>query len=198
MISLITCKPEYILDVGCGNGLTAKTIKEKFDSKYVLGIEVDREAAKEAEKKLDEILVIDLNKTKLELNRKFDLIVLADILEHLVSPEDLLNQIRSILNIDGQVVISIPNVRNWSIIFEIIFKGDWRYRDEGILDRTHLRFFTKKSAIRMIESTGFTINKYCYRIRPRDVIPNLISLTIFRDFFITQHYFSLKLKEGKT
>ena len=192
LFRLIKGNPDSILDVGCGYGLTAKRIKERFNSKLAFGIEINREAAIKAEENLDGVLVIDLNKTcELPLKEKFDLIILADILEHLANPIDLLVSLKNLLNENGQIIISIPNIRNWRIIFELIFKGDWRYRNKGILDSTHLRFFTKKSAERMIKSAGYYEEAYNYRLRLFDKLINILTFTIIKDFLITQHFFSV-------
>ena len=91
----------------------------------------------------------------------------------------------------GQAVVSIPNVRNWRVLFMLFFKGDWKYEQSGIMDKTHLRFFTRKSAARMLKESGYIIRKTGCRIRPKDRIFNILTLCFFKHFFVTQYYFNL-------
>lgn len=192
LLPYIQDNPRRILDVGCGLGYTAEMLKDKYRAEYTAGIELNPETAAEAEKKLDDVYVLDLNKDQVPLkNEQFDLIVMSDILEHLAEPQEFLKKVQELLLPQGEAIVSIPNVSNWRVLFMLIFKGDWRYSDAGIMDKTHLRFFTRKSAIRMFTESGFKIRKTGSRKRFIDKCLNIISLTLFRQFFITQYYFSL-------
>jgi len=193
ILPYIQKNPRRILDVGCGLGLTAEMLKNKFRAEYTAGIELNPETAAEAKKKLDDVYVLDLNKDQLPLkNEQFDLIVMSDILEHLAEPLEFLLKVRELLHPQGQAVVSIPNVSNWRILFMVIFKGDWRYTDSGIMDKTHLRFFTRKSAVRMFTESGYKIIMTGNRKRLIDKCLNILSLTLFRQVFITQYYFTLQ------
>ena len=81
----------------------------------------------------------------------FDLILILDTLEHLLTPWNFLKKIKSKLSDNGSIVISIPNIRHYSIIINLFIKGEWEYEESGILDNTHLRFFTKKSLFKIFE-----------------------------------------------
>jgi len=192
LLPFINGNPEYILDIGCSKGLTGKLFKEHFEAKYVAGVEVNPDAASIAEEHLDDVYVLDLNKEPLPGEDDFfDLMILGDILEHLVEPYSLLKAVHKKLKNGGQAIISVPNIRNWRILFELIFKGDWRYVDAGVLDKTHLRFFARKSMKRMIFETGFEIKKYGCRLRFLEKILNILSLSIFKGFLTSQNYFSI-------
>jgi 2-polyprenyl-3-methyl-5-hydroxy-6-metoxy-1,4-benzoquinol methylase len=90
---------------------------------------------------------------------RYDCIVLADVLEHLVDPWSLLGRARQMLAPGGCVVASIPNVRNIGLIFNLLARGRWRYEDSGLLDRTHLRFFTRTEIHELYASAGLVIER---------------------------------------
>jgi 2-polyprenyl-3-methyl-5-hydroxy-6-metoxy-1,4-benzoquinol methylase len=89
----------------------------------------------------------------------FDLVVCNDVIEHLKDPEDFLATIRECMTPGGYIIASIPNMRHWEVLWELLIKKDWRYGRSGILDRTHLRFFTEKSIRRLFETSGFHIEE---------------------------------------
>lgn len=91
-------------------------------------------------------------------NEKFDAILLGDVLEHMVNPGEVLNKLRSLLKPDGRMVISLPNIANYTTRWQLL-TGRWDLKDGGIMDRTHLRFFTLKTMKAMIESSGLKIEK---------------------------------------
>ena len=198
LIPLVSGCPERILDIGCGKGYTARLFKERFQAKYVAGIEIDPEAAEIARHTIDDVYVINLDEKPIPFQANtFDLIILADIIEHLREPEKLLSQIHKIIKTEGQVIVCIPNVRNWRILWMLVLKSEWKYENEGIMDKTHLRFYTKKSATRLFSESGFIIERYNSRLRPKDRIGNLLTLNLFKDFFKTQHYFTLSRRKER-
>jgi 2-polyprenyl-3-methyl-5-hydroxy-6-metoxy-1,4-benzoquinol methylase len=148
-----------ILDVGSGSGNFGELVKKNINCVY-WGIEPDRQAAEEAGRKLDKVIndVFSENLPEIE-NQLFDVICFNDVLEHLINPEDALIQCKKYLKENGIVLASIPNILFFSAIFEILVEQDWQYQDSGVLDKTHLRFFTKKSIARMFETCGYEIIK---------------------------------------
>lgn len=183
-----------ILDVGCGAGMLGKAIKnERGGTKEVIGIEINKEAAKEAQKNLDKVFVGDIETACFPLKKDyFDCIICADVIEHLEDPEGFLRRYRPYLKKDGFIVLSIPNVQFYHIILSLIF-GRWEYQERGIMDKTHLRFFTLGSINQLMAKTGFKVEKVIRRYRlfePYDKHKNLakiLSLYIFRDFFTFQY-----------
>lgn len=131
-----------ILDVGAADGFLAERLTQQ--GWQVTAIERDRELAVLAKQYSCETLIADLNQDVPALPNSFDAIVCGDVLEHLVSPEDTLEALMRYLVDDGVVIISVPNVAHLYVRFLLLF-GRFDYADRGILDRTHLRFFTLKT-----------------------------------------------------
>lgn len=133
-----------VLDVGCGYGTLGKYLKERGVSN-VCGIELDTEASKEAEKVLDCVVSGNIEGVELPFSdSQFDCIVCADVLEHLIDPWSTLKKLKKLLKDDGCIIASIPNVGFHRVVRGLI-KGEWKYSKSGVLDITHLRFFTLSS-----------------------------------------------------
>ncbi|MBK5721415.1 class I SAM-dependent methyltransferase [Dysgonomonas sp. Marseille-P4677] len=159
LLKFISPKIERTLDVGCASGTFSEQLKNKFDIE-TWGIEMVEEYALIAKEKLDYTLhgTFDEVYEKLPKNY-FDCIFFNDVLEHMVEPENCLKKVKQNLMPGKTVIASIPNIRYINILKNLILKRDWKYEDSGILDHTHLRFFTKKSIVRMFENCGYKINR---------------------------------------
>jgi 2-polyprenyl-3-methyl-5-hydroxy-6-metoxy-1,4-benzoquinol methylase len=148
---------KIILDVGCGEGGFAELIKKQRDAE-VWGIELYPKAAARAEAKLDRLYVGNIEMDQFDLPEEyFDCIVFNDVLEHLYYPWDVLEKVKKFLKNGGYVLASIPNIRYLEQVVSLVLKGDWDYGRWGIMDRTHLRFFTLKSMRKMFEQSGYTV-----------------------------------------
>jgi len=156
ILELIPFNAKRILDLGCGTGALGKALKERQDC-FVEGIELNTEAAQIAKKNLDAVLIDNLNRYDPTLrNVKHDCIIFGDILEHIINPWAVLKKFASVLTDDGVIIASIPNVGHPWILSNL--KADlFRYEPAGILDITHLRFFTKTSIFQMFYSAGLKI-----------------------------------------
>ncbi|MBT4258075.1 class I SAM-dependent methyltransferase [archaeon] len=150
-------KNKKVLDLGCNTGLLGEALKKNKNC-IVYGADYSKEAIILAKKRLDYSVVCNLEKEVPFESEKFDVIVLADILEHLKDPENLLNKIKNLLKKEGVIISCIPNVANINIRFQLLF-GKWDYKKSGILDKTHLRFFTKKTMKLLFENKGYKIIK---------------------------------------
>ena len=156
----------HILDVGCGAGVLGAYLKQQGCASEVVGIEIDTIIAKEASTKLDCVLCANLNQTsvvdvlKAFDKASFDYIVCADVLEHLIDPREVLAELVAYLKPNGRLVTSIPNVRHWSVWLPLILRGQWEYCESGIMDSTHLRFFTRCSAATLLSGAGLNIVAY--------------------------------------
>ena len=161
ILNLVPDNVRKVLDVGCSVGALGEQIKQR-NSVEVVGIELDEQMAKIAKEKLDKVIIGDIekiNSVDCLIPNYFDCIIFADILEHLKDPWKVLKNITSFLSDDGVIVASIPNIRHYTTIINLLFKGYWPYRERGIHDKTHLRFFTLKNIKEMIEGAGLKIVK---------------------------------------
>jgi 2-polyprenyl-3-methyl-5-hydroxy-6-metoxy-1,4-benzoquinol methylase len=155
----LTGQNKTVLEIGPATGYVTRVLKERGCS--VTGVEYSPEMARHASLYCDRIITgdieqIDFDKTFVQ--DRFDTILFGDVLEHLKDPQAILHQVRGILRPKGYVVASIPNVAHGSVRFSLL-RGMFPYSDEGILDRTHLRFFTYQTLIEMFDQAGFCITK---------------------------------------
>jgi SAM-dependent methyltransferase len=146
-----------VLDVGCGFATTSQHI-QKLGNR-VTGIESNPAAVTVARTRIAEVILSDLE--RFATSRKFDVIVFADVLEHLAWPIGILRKYLDLLKPDGTVMVSLPNVGLWSVRGGLLF-GRFHYDDSGVLDRTHLRFFTRGSALEMLRSAGLDVVRRTY------------------------------------
>jgi SAM-dependent methyltransferase len=156
LIGLLPKGDNKVLEIGCGTGSTGQKLKSEGKASEVIGVEIMAWAAKEAEGKFDKVICGDIEIIDLPFEKDyFDYVIAGDVFEHLGDPWAVLRKISFFIKKDGYVVASIPNIRHWHIIRDIVLKGEWSYEKQGILDETHLRFFTKKSIIKLFENNGF-------------------------------------------
>ncbi len=157
VLAFLPPHPATVLDVGCGQGQFGANVRQRLGS-AVWGIELEADAAKVADGRLDHVLCGDVAALIDELPAGlFDVVVFNDVLEHLVDPYDVLARIRSRMAPDGVVVSSIPNIRFWPVLYALLAHKSWEYEASGILDRTHLRFFTETSIRAMYERLGYEV-----------------------------------------
>jgi glycosyltransferase involved in cell wall biosynthesis/ubiquinone/menaquinone biosynthesis C-methylase UbiE/Tfp pilus assembly protein PilF len=158
LIHLIPMDAKYILEVGCAFGMTGRELKKR-NGAFVAGLELNVEAARAAKIILDDVVEGDIEKIDLPYSDDtFDCILFADVLEHLVDPLSALLKVKRLLKKEGSIVASIPNVQFHGVIHKLI-EGNWTYEEEGILDNTHLRFFTYKEIIKLFSKAGYFIQK---------------------------------------
>jgi len=149
-------KPIKVLEVGCACGATLLQIKNRFKNAELFGIELNENAAKIAKLCANVTAENIENKILSYENNYFDYIIFADVLEHLKKPWLVLSNIRKYLKPDGKILASIPNIMHFSVIRDLLNQR-WEYKDWGILDRTHYRFFTLKEVEEMFLNTGYSI-----------------------------------------
>ena len=148
--------PGRVLDVGCSRGAFGVELKRLCSSRVVFGIEPTA-AADYAKTRLDGVVRGSFPEDfPIEWGR-FDVLCFNDVLEHLVDPWNVLKQSRRFLAPGGAVVASIPNVRYMDVLLDLVLRGEWRYEETGVLDRTHLRFFTRASVARLFIDSGFAV-----------------------------------------
>jgi 2-polyprenyl-3-methyl-5-hydroxy-6-metoxy-1,4-benzoquinol methylase len=145
-----------VLDVGCSTGRFGERIRAR-GGVTVVGVEPDAVAAEQARPRLDEVVVGLFPEVEPRLSGCFDAIVFNDVLEHMVEPADALPACRRLLARDGVLVASVPNVRHVTVLGPLLLRGDWRYTEIGILDQTHLRFFTRSSLLEFFQDADWDI-----------------------------------------
>jgi 2-polyprenyl-3-methyl-5-hydroxy-6-metoxy-1,4-benzoquinol methylase len=158
MLKYIPENAKHILEVGCGAGVFCASLRR--EDREIWGVEMNPEAAQIATEVCTYVLVGDFNEIYEQLPKNhFDCVIFNDVLEHIYEPWDTIRLVKSLLNDNGVLVSSIPNFRYIdNLITEIIWRKDFMYKPEGgILDDTHLRFFTSKSICRMFHEQGYEI-----------------------------------------
>jgi len=161
LTQLVTAPGLRILEVGCAAGAMGEALLAKGAAE-VVGLDIFEPALAFARKRLTAAHRVDLNSLP-ELpypDGHFNLMTFADVLEHLVDPIQVLKHLRRWLHRDGTLLLSLPNIRHESVVLPLLVEGQWEYADCGILDRTHLRFFTRSGMLRLLDSAGFeTVGK---------------------------------------
>ena len=147
-----------VLEVGCGEG----GFRASFDNNVEYwGVEPNKEVSEIAESKLYKVFNATYEEVEQDIPESyFDLIVCNDVIEHMVDHDYFFKNIKDKMKEDGKLLISIPNVRFINNLYNLIFKKDWKYEEEGILDKTHLRFFTKKSLVDTLKGHRYKINNF--------------------------------------
>jgi GT2 family glycosyltransferase/tetratricopeptide (TPR) repeat protein/2-polyprenyl-3-methyl-5-hydroxy-6-metoxy-1,4-benzoquinol methylase len=155
LLEIVPRAAKRVLDVGCGAGVFGEVLKKRQGCE-VVGVEIDARAAAEARGRLDHVVEGDVEGANLEALGSFDVVVCGDILEHLREPGELLGRLRRLLAVDGLLVAHVPNARNMDIVQQLV-EGNWTYQPWGLMDREHLRFFTRRSAEQMLEEAGYEV-----------------------------------------
>jgi 2-polyprenyl-3-methyl-5-hydroxy-6-metoxy-1,4-benzoquinol methylase len=142
-----------VLDVGCSSGYLAEPLSERGNT--IVGIELDADAAHEAERFCERVLLGDVETMELPLEPgSFDVVLCGDVIEHLRDPVAALARLRPLLKGGGELVLSTPNVANWAIRLSLL-AGRWRYTDRGILDRSHTHLFTRATLVEALRRAGY-------------------------------------------
>ena len=167
LLSRIPADAKRVLEIGCGSGMLGKAYKSiNMDVTYI-GIELMEEPAAKAMHYIDHVIVGDMNNeiiiSQLASEDKFDCIIFGDVLEHLINPTKALVRLIPFLKEDGFFLACIPNAQHWSMFVNLLH-GQWPQEDSGLFDRTHLRWFTKKSIMKMMHESGLIIEE----IKPRN------------------------------
>lgn len=162
MRAFVPATARVILDVGCGAGAFAAGLREERRAAghelEIWGLELDAAAAAAAAAVLDHVWQGGVEDLVGRLpDAHFDCICCNDVLEHLAWPDRALRDLRRVLKPEGVVVASIPNVRSFANVWDLVVRGSWSYADEGILDRTHLRFYTRASMADLFAAGGYRL-----------------------------------------
>lgn len=165
-----------ILDIGCSSGNLGAALKKYKENITVVGIDIDEPDVKLAKKHLDDAHVVDIEREDFSRLGTFDVIIMADVIEHLVDPVTALKKIKKLLKPGGRLVFSIPNMANLTTRIELL-KGRFEYKDFGLLDRTHLHFYDHVEVARVFSEAGLTIKETDCTVRniPDDILKKDLS-----------------------
>lgn len=194
ILSLLPKHAPQVLEIGCGSGATLAWLKANGVVDHTTGIELAEHMASSARNNVDRLIsgnaeeLLDENAP----GALYDLVLCLDVLEHLVDPWKMIRKIGHVLKPGGLVVCSIPNVRHFSVLLPLLLKGQWAYKEAGILDRTHLRFFTKSTAAKLIEEGGLALKeiKSNIHVGSKSDLLRMLSLGLLADFLSVQYLIS--------
>ena len=166
LLALIPRDAERLVEAGCSSGALAREYKKINKNCHYMGVEIVPEYARLAERHCDSVVELDIEDVDEHLLRKdfsCDCWIFGDTLEHLKDPWSLLVKIRKTISDDGCIVACIPNAQHWSVQAKLSC-GNFRYENAGLLDKTHLRWFTRMTILEMFHNAGFKVIEMAPRI----------------------------------
>jgi SAM-dependent methyltransferase len=150
---------DRVLEVGCGSGDTLAYLQTNGRCRWTCGVELFPEAAEIARGRLDETYEGNIEQIDLPIApASVDVVLCLDVLEHLVDPWTTASRLARLLKPGGVLIASIPNVRHFRVVLPLLFRGRWEYGPFGLMDRTHLRFFTEQSATQLLRQAGLRVD----------------------------------------
>lgn len=189
---LVPAAARNILDLGCSVGALGEALKRRQGAS-VVGVELSEDFGAEARTRLDRVVVDDLDafvRGPVPPEAPFDCLVAADVLEHLVDPWETLRRGTLMLAPGATVVVSLPNVFFWKTLIQAIVSRRWPRQDEGIFDRTHLRWFGTEDARELLEGAGLTsvvVRPHYWTRASRLPAVKVLAHTPLADFLPGQH-----------
>ena len=203
IISLIPSNAnQKILEIGAGVGNTLLFIKENKMAAEVMGVEL-MEFAESNQKHplIDKFQIANIEHETIQAPEEyFDVVICADVLEHLIDPWTMVEKLTRYLKKDGLMIVSVPNIREWNTLSGIVFGGRFKYQPAGgIMDKTHLRFFCKKDVFQLLNTAHLTTiyHKPNFMLLPegrKRRILNYVTLRLFEDFLAIQYLFIARKK----
>jgi|GEM_PF-1071462 len=197
---LIPKGARFILDVGCGRGGLGKILKERDKNLIVWGVEINEEIAGEAQTNLDRVIVTDIEQKNDVFDNPihFDSIIFADILEHLKDPWAVLKKFHHHCSPTGRIICSIPNIRHYKVLKDMV-RDRWLYREDGILDKDHLRFFSLATIRNMLAIAGYEVEKIQGKKRASPLMKflNWLSCNKLENFLIQQYLVVGRVRNDK-
>jgi SAM-dependent methyltransferase len=150
---------DRVLEVGCGSGDTLAYLRDGDRCRWTCGVELFPDAAEIARGRLDEVYEGNIEQLELPIAPgSIDVVLCLDVLEHLVDPWTTAARLAKLLKPRGVLIASIPNVRHFRVVLPLLFRGRWEYGEFGLMDRTHLRFFTEQSARQLLRQAGLRVD----------------------------------------
>lgn len=191
-------RPQRVLDIGCGAGRSGAWLKARGATRIV-GIEVDPVSAEVARSVYDEVHVASVESALSTIDEPFDLILCADVLEHLVDPWSVVRRLRERAISETTLAVSIPNIRNLGALRHIAFGDGFAYETEGIFDQTHLRFFTRANARSLLAEGGWRIERSGRSLRSLNArVASKLTRRLADEWLAYQWYFTARPKPSAT
>jgi 2-polyprenyl-3-methyl-5-hydroxy-6-metoxy-1,4-benzoquinol methylase len=156
-----------VLEIGCATGYMTKALHNRLGC-HITAVEIDPAQAEQAKPEADKLIVGNIceSETQNRVGSGFDYVIMADVLEHLPEPAEVLRWVKTIIGDKGSLIVSVPNVAYYKIRKQLLL-GRWDYTDFGIMDNTHLRFFTEKTLKTMLTDNGYHIDELTRMFRGR-------------------------------
>jgi ubiquinone/menaquinone biosynthesis C-methylase UbiE len=156
MLKYITKSSCKVLEVGCGSGVFGAQLRERLGAE-VWGVEPSSESVEAGTRRLHKFYHSFYNDTLPLPENYFDYVIFNDVLEHMADPDVAIRLASRQLNDQGVLIASIPNVRYFPVVWDLVVKRNWKYEDSGVLDRTHLRFFTESSLRELFSTLSYDL-----------------------------------------
>jgi len=166
LLKLMEINSRKILEIGCSSGALAREFKQIAQQSQYYGVEIDPSYAELARKYCDKVYTINIDEAPdyfWDLNSDVDGWIFGDTLEHLKDPWKVLSNIKNVISADGYIAACIPNAQHWSVQARLA-TGNFLYEENGLMDKTHLRWFTKKTIFELFNACGFQIIEFHPRI----------------------------------
>ncbi len=183
---------QRVLELGAARGETMRALKEARDIDFCAAVEFDPSSAADAENVFSEVICGNLESDELPGHwSDFNLVLCLDVLEHLVNPWAIVQNLTTRMNPGATLIISVPNVSYWKVSLDLVLRGKWTLKDAGVLDRTHLRFFVRETAIQLAEQPGLMVTAVeAGGLPPKSKrrLFNTVTLGLFERFVSPQIY----------
>ena len=177
-----------VLEIGCGQGNTLAYLKDNGYCDWACGVDLFPDAIEVAKTRLDEVYQGNIEEMNLPIKvGSIDMILCLDVLEHLIDPQKAVAYLHTLLAPEGIIVASIPNVRHFSASLPLLLQNKWEYKERGILDNTHIRFFVRDSAVALMQSSGLTLDCVTTNMGSKSSALNRSTLRIFESFLSMQY-----------
>jgi 2-polyprenyl-3-methyl-5-hydroxy-6-metoxy-1,4-benzoquinol methylase len=185
---LLPKSPNRILEVGAGAGATLKWLKTIYPKAETTAVELNPDLLDELKQNVDVVVIGKIDETFTEL-KTYDLILLLDVLEHLADSTATLRKLSKLLEPGGQIIVSVPNIAHLSVSVPLLLNRRFNYRDSGILDRTHLRFFVEDTAIKLLNDADLIVTSGLISgLRgPKAKLLDLVSFGLLRHHLTKQY-----------
>jgi SAM-dependent methyltransferase len=195
LLSLIEGRPKRVLEIGCGRGQVLSFLKRERSAEFVVGVELVPDVAALARQSpgIDLILEGDVEQIELEFPSKcFDLIIASHVLEHVKDPWSVTRRLRMLLRPGGQFIGSLPNIRHARVSLPLVLFGKLEYTEEGILDWTHTKFFTRDTISDLLISSGFMVERIEPEFSGRSATMNTMTFGLFTHLLCFTYNFAAR------